>query len=140
MRDYQKQRVYNWQEAAAPMGFRLAFADCQAYVNVIWEAAGLKWPPLVVPLDKRNTTVRGKASREKVYLPEVTYQRVVIHEVAHSMIGTIDGHSDGHGPEFVGMYMKLLDRHMSVSMPKMLYLLSVYKVDYDLFAKPWSGR
>jgi hypothetical protein len=34
----------------------------------------------------------------------------VLHELAHTCTITVDGDEDGHGPDFMGVYLQLLDQ------------------------------
>lgn len=138
-RDYQKSKVYRWERQLAH-GKWVEYNDLQAYVNRIWEAEGLKWPPLVEALHK-NDSHAGKADRHYVYFPKAgASEQTILHELGHSMTGTINEHTDGHGPAFVGVYMALLNRHLDVPLIQILYTADKDKVDFDIFAKAWCGK
>jgi hypothetical protein len=36
----------------------------------------------------------------------------LFHEIAHAMTTTSEGHSDGHGPLFLGLYLHLIVRYL----------------------------
>lgn len=114
-RDFQRSRVYAWEFEAIPAGRMIAFEEIQGYVNRVWAAEGLKFPPIVRPMPKQVTRWAGKGNRESVWFPEKgALERTILHELAHSMTCTIDGGAfDLHGPEFVGQYMKLAAAHLS---------------------------
>lgn len=137
-RDYQKQRLYDWQHKHIPDGGIVKIENAQAIVNHIWAEEGLKFPPQVDLIDCRTTKWAGKANRLKIYLqPQVTL-RTVLHEMAHSMTADINDMRGTmqHGPWFVGVYAKLIAKYLNVSMPLMLYTLNKERVDIDINAYP----
>lgn len=136
MRDYQKQRVYDWQQTV-PHGGTIELPQAQSIVNHIWEAERLMYAPRVEPIDHRTTKWAGKANRMTIYLQPTVSLRTIIHEVAHSLTTDFEtGRSALHGPVFVGMFAKLLEKHINVPMPMMLYTLNKYGVDIDMMAHP----
>jgi hypothetical protein len=42
-----------------------------------------------------------------------------LHELAHAMTSHADGRSDGHGPIFMGIYARLIERYLRLD-PQML--------------------
>lgn len=138
MRDYQKQRVYDWEARwiRPRIADRISFDTAVAVGLHIWTELGLQYPPQFKPLAKQTRNIGGKANRMAVWLPERTSTATVIHEIAHSLTCDVDGHSERHGPEFVGMMMKLIDRFTPLSIPEMMYTLSQTNVDYNLGASP----
>jgi len=138
-RDYQKSRVYVWENQFSP-GNHIPFPNIAPYVREVWEIAGLKWPPLVEILNARDKSL-GKGNRHYVYFPEEgATQLTILHELAHTMTHTIHGHGDAHGPQFVGVYLKLLHRHLDIPLPLLLFTLNKENVDFEIQAKPWSGK
>lgn len=144
-RDYQKNRVYRWEQDLVPTKDQVHFENAQAIVNHIWSDMGLKFPPIVKPLAKQTRRFAGKANRQYIWLDTVTTTQIIIHELAHSMLKTVDGdkefdqHVVGHGPEFVGMYIHLLNKYMNIQMPIILFTLNKHKVDFKLGQKPTIG-
>ena len=84
----------------------------QAMVNAIWADLGLRYPPAVEPLPRQATATTACADRLSLFLPERTPSWCLLHELAHAMTTTADGHSEGHGPAFVGVYVQLLSRYL----------------------------
>jgi hypothetical protein len=91
---------------------RLPFAAAQAMVDAIWSDLGLRYPPAVEPLPRQATVTVASADRLSILLPEQTPSWCLLHELAHAMTTTAEGHSDGHGPGFMGVYVNLLVRYL----------------------------
>lgn len=139
-REYQKSKVYDWEEANIPKGQSIKFADAQAYVNEVWAALGLKYPPIVHELPKQTRKWAGKGHRNGVWLPTTTNERVILHELAHSLTMTLHGFADaddtGHGPEFVGMYIQLVGKFMGLSTFALWFSAEKFGIEYEKFPKP----
>ena len=114
VRDFQRSRVYSWERAnVLPLSSDpLTLAQCEALVDRVYRAcerpdpANHEWSP------PRVTDGRGRrhaaGSREVIKLPRWARTRpIVLHECAHGMA------SDGHGPEFVAVYLDLLEHFAS---------------------------
>ena len=114
MADRQRARVYAWEDRViAPCDpSRVPFAAAQGMVDAIWSEMGLLYPPRVEPLPAQASCRLADANRLRVRLPPSTPAWCLLHELAHSMTTTQDGHSDGHGPAFVGVYVRLLVRYL----------------------------
>jgi hypothetical protein len=135
MRDYQQKRVYAWQRSI-PSGGQIHIDQAQAVVNHIWEAEGLQYPPQVEPIHFNTTKWAGKANRLIIQLQDEVSLRTIIHEIAHSLTSNIEDESAAHGPWFVGVYAKLLEKYLHVPMPLMLFTMNQYGVDVDVMAHP----
>ncbi len=90
----------------------VAFAAAQAMVDAIWADMGLRSPPAVEPLPPQATATLARANRLSVLLPPRTPAWCLLHELAHAMTSTAEGRSDGHGPAFMGVYVRLLARYL----------------------------
>jgi hypothetical protein len=90
----------------------LPFATAQGMVVAIWSDMGLRYPPAVEPLPPRATATLPRANRLSVLLPPRTPCWCLLHELAHAMTSTEDGRSDGQGPAFMGVYVRLLARYL----------------------------
>lgn len=136
-RDYQKQRVYNWQ-TSIPDGGRIRFENAQSIVDHIWASEGLSFPPKVLPVHPNEKKAAGKANRLNVWLQAEVSLRTIIHELAHSMSTELDDSQEvtGHGPWFMGLYMKMISKYLGVSLPLMLYTAKKDGVDVDINAYP----
>jgi hypothetical protein len=136
MRDYQQSKVYNWEAKHVTPGGRIEFNQAQAIVDHVWKEEGLYFPPRVKPIDCRTTKWAGKADRLRIILqPSVTMQ-TLLHELAHSMTARISGESNMHGPQFVGVYTKLIEKYLGMSLPVLLYTQQKEGVDCDIMASP----
>lgn len=138
-RDYQKSKVYAWEwdTFRSKDTSKIPHANAQGLIDYIWTQEGLLYPPRVEVLDKRTTRWAGKANRRNIWLPEYTTNSVIIHELSHSMTCNVDDVSDGHGKQYVGVYMKMLDKYMKVPMPMLMYTAQKHGVQYDITTKPW---
>jgi hypothetical protein len=57
-------------------------------------------------------------------------------EVAHALSSTVDGDSEAHGPDYVGLYMGLLDRRLRIPMPLLMFTATQHGLAFNLAAKP----
>lgn len=139
-RDFQRSRLYAWErEVVAPQGgIPVAYDRAQMMVDAVWLAAGLLYPPTVVPMPAQNRRAWAKANRTQIWLnPEATTPEwVVLHEIAHSMAGTVDGESDGHGGDYLWQYMTLVDRHLKIPMPVLMFTANKSGLVFNVGAKP----
>ena len=131
--DYQKSRVYAW-ENNFPSGGTIKFEYTQSIVNHVWEDNGLHYPPIVMPFN--STKFLGKANRTGIKLGANPTLQTILHEVAHSMTSDLYGNSDKHGPDFVGIYIKLMHKHMNVDLFHMLKLAAVNNIAVNYAASP----
>ena len=113
-RDRQRSRVYAWENRiVVPRDrTRVPLAATQAMVDVIWAEMGLLYPPRVEPLPAAARTRLADADRLTIRLPPLVPSWCLLHELAHAMTSDHDGRSDGHGPLFMGLYVRLLGRYM----------------------------
>jgi hypothetical protein len=121
-RDAQRGRVYAWENrVVAPRDTTfVGRAAAQGLVNAIWADWGLRHPPLVEPLPRQATATLASANRLSILLPERTESWCLLHELAHAMTSTDDGRSDGHGPDFLGIYVQLLVRYLRLDASQLL--------------------
>ena len=143
IRDFQKSKVYKWENAAvSPKDVRkVPFEQIQGLVDYIWAAEGLSHPPIVEFMhagDKHS----GKGCREFVSFPETGAKTwIVIHELAHAMNADIDAdnhseNSDRHGPNFVGIYVDLLTKYLKIDMMYLLGSVRAHGVKINHGARP----
>jgi hypothetical protein len=90
----------------------IALSRAQGMIDAIWSDMSLRYPPTVERLPRHATATLASASRLSIHLPEQTPSWCLLHEIAHAMTTTAEGHSDGHGPGFMGAYVKLLVRYL----------------------------
>jgi hypothetical protein len=124
--DRQRSRVYAWEDAnVAPVDpSHIAFAAAQGIVDSIWAELGLCYPPRVERLPPQVRTRVADATRLTIRLPALTPSWCLLHELAHCLTATLDGHSDGHGPGFMGIYVQLLQRYLRMNKAEMLESLA----------------
>lgn len=118
MRDFQRELVYEWErKIIAPRDTGLlAFENIAPVVNYVWSSEGLDYPPKVKPIDKRNKTAQATGSRLNLHFQETgNYTWIVLHELAHALTCDIDNNSNWHREDFVGVYMKLVDKYLHIN-------------------------
>ena len=137
-RDYQRSRVYRWEsrivEPRDPT--IIAFPAAQAMVNAIWSDMGIRYPPVVEGQSRRTSKTIASANRLSLFLPEKTPAWCLLHEIAHAMTTTVDGHSDGHGAVFIGVYVQLLTRYLRMDEAALLRSLQKAGIRVALDAHP----
>ena len=132
-------RVYAWEDAVvAPRDRALVpFAQLQALVDHVWEGEGLRWPPRLRPLPgraRRGTVAR--ANRLAIEAPPELPSWILLHELAHAMTSTAEGDSDGHGPRFLGVYVRLLVRYARLPEALLAESLAAAGLAWDRDARP----
>ncbi|ONG56254.1 hypothetical protein BKE38_06275 [Pseudoroseomonas deserti] len=137
-RDAQRQRVYAWEDRViAPHGGgMIAFAAAQPMVDAIWAELGLRFPPKVEPLPHQARRRIADADRLRLRLPAACPPWVLLHELAHSLTSTAEGASDGHGADFVGLYLQLLIRYLRLDRARLLASLDAAGIAVNLDARP----
>jgi hypothetical protein len=137
-RDFQKQRVYDWENGVIrPISPRnILFKDAQAFVDGVFLKHGWLYPPKVSLIPKQATKVLATGSRSELRLRPVTPAWIIIHELAHTLTSTIDGKTDRHGPDFVGIYIKLLESVLDIPVPMTMFTLTKSNIKFNLGAKP----
>jgi hypothetical protein len=137
-RDFQKQRVYDWENSIIlPLSSRkIYFQHAQAFVDGVWLKHGWLYPPQVILIAKQATKIFAKGSRAQIKIRPVTPAWIILHELAHTLTSTIDGKTDGHGPDFVGVYIKLLESVLDIPVPMTMFTLTKSNIKFNLGAKP----
>lgn len=115
--DRQRARVYAWEDAVVTATDRsvVAFSSAQGMVDAIWSEIGLRYPPKVERLPRQARRLQADGSRLRLRLPKVIPSWLLLHELAHALSSAHDGASDGHGPDFMGLYVQLLARYLRLS-------------------------
>lgn len=105
-------RVYQWEDrVVAPLDRSVVtFANMQALVDHVWQGEGLRWPPRVRPKRKSAATI-ARANRLAIEAPDELPSWILLHEIAHAMADAGEGDALDHGPDFVGLYLRLLVRY-----------------------------
>jgi hypothetical protein len=137
-RDRQRGRLYAWEDAVvAPRDTSLvSFAQAQGMIDAIWSDLGLYWPPRVERLPRQSRRLVADANRLRIRLPERIASWCVLHELAHALTSTHDGATEGHGPCFVGIYLRLLVRYMRLPPGELLESLQAAGIAVDADAQP----
>jgi hypothetical protein len=114
----------------------LPFSTAQAMVDAIWWDMGLRYPPAVMPLSRRATATIARADRLSILLPDRTPSWCVLHELAHAMTSHADGRSDGHGPLFMGVYVRLIERYLRLDPDILVNSLQAAGIEIVRDARP----
>lgn len=116
-RDSNRQRVYDWQDTNIPRGFMLHMDEAKALATEIYNDFGLPGREPRIFINNRN-------ERYSSYVPWThavelhpdwgLRQRVVVHELAHALIGTIFKRSQfpSHGEIFVALCADLYEMYL----------------------------
>jgi hypothetical protein len=137
--DAQKSKVYDWENhVIAPLSRgTVPYKQAQAFVNGVWLAHGWLHPPHVGLKAKQATRVLADGYRGEIRIRPLTPDWVILHELAHALTSDHDGRSAKHGADFVGIYIRLLDRILNIPLPLSLFTLQQAHIEFNLFAIPW---
>jgi hypothetical protein len=129
--------LYAWEDAeVGPRdASRVPFAQLQALVDHVWAAEGLRFPPRVRPLPHQARRTIARATRLAIEAPPVLPSWILLHEIAHALTSTPEGLHQGHGPAFVGMYLRLLVRHAGMPEAALIASLRRAGIAYDAAPK-----
>jgi hypothetical protein len=135
--DPQRRRVYLWEDReVAPRDLSMVpFQRLQGLVDFVWVQEGLSWAPLVRPLTKKARRTVARATRLAIEAPEQLATWVLLHELAHCMSSTAEERSDGHGPIFVGLYLKLLVDYARMPRDALEASLRKARIEWDPAAR-----
>lgn len=130
-------RVYAWENrVVAPLDrSSVPFDHMQAIVDHVWAAEGLLWPPRVRPRRASRVTL-ATGSRLAIEAPASLPSWVLLHEVAHAMSSAADGTGAGHGPDFVGIYVRLLVQYCRLDRAMLAEALAADAITWNPEAKP----
>jgi hypothetical protein len=136
--DAQRSRVYAWErQIVAPRDqSRIPRGAMQPMVDAIWADLGLRWPPKVEPMPKNARKTFATGSRLRLRMPTEAPSWVLLHELAHALTCTHEGHSAEHGPIYVGVYAMLLERYMRFERSDLLASLASSSIEVDMKARP----
>lgn len=123
MRDYQKNKLYRFEDQYINPLAKADVLDVEAaqdWVDFVWANEGRQNPPSV----EHNAKFKRKAAdatRYKIRISDPKIKRwILIHEITHSLMVEFDDEGDEldthsfHGPEFVNLYLRLLDKYMNI--------------------------
>lgn len=142
-RDFQRQKVYDWERLhVAPRCMRTVDRDnVQCIIDGIWLSLGLMYPPHVENMPTQKTTARADANRHIIRFTENSIPMwLIAHELSHSLTGTLEHNGDRHGPNFMGMYLRLLDQVCGIPLAYTMFTLQKTNIKYNLTAVPTADR
>lgn len=136
MQDFQQNLLYRWEnEFIDKRGQYLKFDEIKPVVDYVWEQEGLKYPPLVDVLH-HNDKAEARGCRNSVWFhPRGTTTKTVLHELAHALTADFEYGTNMHGPDFVGMYMKLLEKYMGYPLPFLMYTAHKIGLKFNILAR-----
>jgi len=131
------ERLYAWENrVVAPLDRSVVpFDRMQAIVDHVWAAEGLRWPPRVRPRKATRATL-ATGSRLAIEAPGSLPTWILLHEIAHAMTATADDRGAGHGPDFVGIYVRLLVRYCRMDQGMLAASLAAAGIRWNPEAKP----
>ena len=143
-RDFQRSKVYKWERSVCPLydKSQVPFENIQAIVDYVWKSEGLEHPPVVKALDPRKSCLGNGWRSDVGFHPNCLVSTcVILHELAHSL-SSIPGmdmsdETNGHCEDFMGCFIKLLDKYAGIPLPVLLYTANKQGVKYNLNVKPW---
>jgi len=131
------ERLYAWENRViAPLDrSAVPFDQMQGIVDHVWAAEGLRWPPRVRPRKATKVTL-ATGSRLAIEAPVSLPTWILLHEIAHAMTSTAEGSGAGHGPDFVGIYVRLLVRHCRLDQEMLAETLATAAIKWNSGATP----
>lgn len=137
--DRQRARVYAWEDVVVTVADKsvVPFPLAQGMVDAIWSELGLRFPPKVEQLPRQSRRLQGDGSRLRLRLPDLIPSWLLLHEVAHALSSTADGVSDGHGPVFMGLYIKLLTLYLRMPAATLIGSAIEAGIAIDAEARPF---
>ena len=132
-RDFQKSRVYAWEDAVIlpRTNVTITFERAQMFIDGVWLAMGKIGAPRAELISKRIKTAVARGCRPYIEIREATPAWVILHELAHSLTMDHDHNGDGHGPKFVAAYMRLLDKVLGIPLALTIYSAQVHGVQFE---------
>lgn len=139
MIDYQKSKVYAWEdEVIRPRSHKyILYDNAQAFVDGVFLTEGWLYPPKILPLPIQKTSAIADGSREEIRLrSEGCFSWVLIHEMCHSLTSDIN-QSNQHSVDFLGIYIMMLTKYCDVPLPLLLYTATKAGLKFNLSSQPW---
>lgn len=139
--DRQRARVYAWEDVIVTVADKsvVPFPLAQGMVDAIWSELGLRFPPKVERLPRQSRCLQGDGARLRLRLPDVIPSWLLLHELAHALSSTADGVSDGHGPVFMGLYIKLLTLYLRMPALTLIGSATEAGIVVDAEARPFCA-
>lgn len=141
MIDSQRSKVYSWENkyVAPHDNSHVEYEHIQGLIDYVWQNEGYQYPPKLMPMAKQKTRAMASATRNtiKVHEGKSIPTWVVLHEVAHSITSVLEGGSNMHCEDFMGIYIKLLVKYLKLDLCVLMYTCKLAKVKYNLSAKPY---
>lgn len=134
MRDFQKAKVYRWEDifVAPTIRKKQSIEVLVMLANHMWTTLGFENPPKVFLNEAYK--VKSTGSRYNVALSRHQLDEFTLcHELAHSMNHKEDRNvADGHGPNYVADYCSLLIKFYGFDFNFLIGTLSKHGVKINL--------
>jgi hypothetical protein len=148
MRDFQKSKVYAWEKAvvAPRTDLVIPFNRAQQFVDGVWLSLGFQGPPRVSLMAPQAIYAIANGCRHELKIRRETPAWVILHELAHAINQRHDKapeasvSCDAHGPNFVDIYIKLLDKVLNIPLALTMYSLRVHGVRHKEQVNGQRGR
>lgn len=124
--DFQRQRVYNWEEDNIFPGHApLTWKQCKNFFSRVWKGVGIgQEPSLVINRRfKRPVSFGGRVVFPDCDRDLFWTKPVLLHEIAHEL-----RFADKHGPEFVTQYVTLCVEYLRMSSEDLLVSAERYGI------------
>ena len=131
-RDNQRSILYKWEDrvVAHHSPTELTLDECQALVNDASSGFPIKPPEIKAGRSKKQ----AYGDYQFITLPPWSRRRhIVLHELAHALVGRFSPRAtiQGHGPEFVSVYIYLLHHYEGFSYSDLFRSISEYNLKWS---------
>ncbi len=129
VRDYQRTKVYKWEEYCIFPGHReFTWIGCQRFFRRVWNAVG-NGRDLV--LTNQRQFCNAISLNGMIHLPRREtdfYYRapIILHEIAHELTP-----NQQHNARFVGTYMALCERFLGISQEYLKTSITPYGIEFS---------
>ena len=135
MKDYQKQRVYAWQNQWVDPKMPSQCHDVdhlRMITDYMWNRIGMTNPPNV----NINTAYKTKSTGNRaniLLMPGMNDEPTLVHELAHSLNLRHDREQfDWHGPNYIADFASLLSMFYNFDIWHLIHTLKVSGVDVNI--------
>lgn len=143
MRDFQRQRIYDWEADYIDKIFpnTMEFPQIKPYVDKVWSGLGLMFPPAVKPLPRNSRRIAGDGCRMQLRFLDTyeTFETTVLHEIAHALTMNSDNevpNDSAHGAIFAGMFIELMVKFMNADRFMLWASANAHNIKFTRFQHP----
>lgn len=117
MRDFQKQKLYDWEHLTLPSGSPLHKEEAKRLMETV--LTSYSTPPVTLSMDerRRRTSVYQASNHSIILAPFGIQRKTLLHELAHAIL---EFHpppvpEPDHGPLFARLVIELYARYLCIS-------------------------